>query len=96
MHDEKDEWKFLDHTIFIDYLLTLDRHYAVYNDLTDLTTSLPHSPHLVDLDRLSLFREWQESDDKVAKEVIQADYFHKVHEVIPYFEIKITATPHQK
>ena len=40
MHDEKDEWKFLDHTIFIDYLLTLDRHYAVYNDLTDLTTSL--------------------------------------------------------
>ena len=29
-----------------------------------------------------MFCEWHESDDKVGKEVNQADYFHKVHEVI--------------
>ena len=29
-----------------------------------------------------MFHEWHESDDKVGREVNQADYFHKVHEVI--------------
>ena len=38
--------------------------------------------HLVDpLDRSPLFRDWHESGSKIRKEVNQADYSLKVHEV---------------
>ena len=39
--------------------------------------------HPVDpLDSSPLFRDWHESGGKIGKEVNQADYSHKVHEVI--------------
>ena len=59
------------------------RQYAIYNDLTDLNLLEYLTNHLVDpLDRSPSFRDWQESGGKIRKEVNQADYSHKVHEVI--------------